>query len=67
MKVHHQEDISHNSTGRVDNTGALIASRGDKTGNHTTIHHSSYGNHDPLISGHDDNNTHHVRGRGLLG
>ncbi len=75
VKEHHQEDNTYNSRrrsddGRVDNTGALIASRGDKTvlyGNYTTIHHSSYGNHDPLISGHDDNNTHHVRGRGLLG
>jgi hypothetical protein len=54
VKEHHQEDNTYNSSrrsdgGRVNNTGALIASRGDKTvsyGNHTTIHPSSYGNHD---------------------
>jgi len=75
VKEHHQEDNTYNSRrrsdgGRVDNTGALIASRGDKTvlyGNYTTIHHSSYGKHDPLIIGHDNNNTHHDRGRELLG
>ena len=75
VKEHHQEDNTYNSSrrgdvGRVDYTGAF---RGDKTVSEvdgayrkelpTTIHHSSYGNHDPLISDHDDNNAHHVRGR----
>jgi hypothetical protein len=77
VEEHHQEDNTYNSSrrsdgGRVDSTGAFIASRGDKTVSEvdggdrkelpTTIHPSSYGNHDPLMSGgHDDNNTHHVR------
>ena len=72
VKEHHQEDNTYNSSRksdgrRVDSSGALIASRSDKTVSKvdggelpTTIHPSSYSNHDLLMSG--DNNTHHVRG-----
>ena len=67
VKEFYQEDNTYNSSrradgGRVDNSGALIAS-GDGKELPTTIHPSSYGTHGLLISGnHDDNNAHHVRG-----